>query len=164
MISAREMDLSNLPVGSRTFVNRRFKYTHGYGITITGVNEFTEEGLPSLLVKDIPPVSTDSNLEVNRPQIYYGELTDSHVLVNTSEKEFDYPKGEKNVYIRYPGEGGVLMNGLFRKFLFGWKFDGTRLFLSGYPKEDSRIQFHRQVQDRVKTLASFLVFDDDPYI
>ena len=165
MVSAREMEVSNLPEQSQTFVNRRFKYTHGYGITLTGVSEFTPQGLPDLLVKDIPPQSRYENLQVKQPQIYYGELSNYPAVVNTREKEFDYPMGDENVYIQYPGKGGVpLKNYWWRKFLYGWKFDGMRLFLSGYPTSDSRIMFHRQIEDRVRTLAPFLQFDDDPYI
>lgn len=164
MVSAREMEIENLPEKSQTFVNRRFKYTHGYGITMTNVSEFTPQGLPDLLIRDIPPKSRYPSLAVERPQIYYGELTNTHVVVNTSEKEFDYPKGEENVYIRYPGTGGVLLKNLWRKFLYGWKFDGVRLFLSEYPGPESRIQFHRQIHERVRLLAPFLEFDDDPYV
>jgi uncharacterized membrane protein (UPF0182 family) len=164
MVSARELDLSNLPRQSQTFVNRRFKYTHGYGITLTTVSEFTPEGLPHLLVKDIPPKSEHPDLKVEHPQIYYGELTGEYVVGNSKEEELDYPRGEENVYIRYPGDGGVVLRNLWRKFLFGWKFDGTRFLLSGYRTPDSRILFHRQIQDRVNTLAPFLRFDRDPYI
>ncbi|MCW8814160.1 MAG: UPF0182 family protein, partial [Chlorobium sp.] len=164
MVSVREMEASNLPRQSQTFVNQRFKYTHGYGITLTTVTDFTSEGLPNLLIKDIPPQSTYKELTVKQPQIYYGELTNSHVIVNTTESEFDYPSGENNVYIKYPGKGGVQISNLWRKFLFGWMFDGTQLFFSGYPTSQSRIMFHRQIEDRVKTLAPFLTFDADPYI
>ncbi len=164
MISAREMQSSNLPAQSQTFINERFKYTHGYGITLTTVSDFTAQGLPHLLIKDIPPVSEYPELEVKQPQIYYGELTDSYVVVNTAEKEFDYPSGEDNVYIDYPGKGGVQLSNIWRKFLFGWKFDGTKFFFSSYPTSKSRIMFHRQIEDRVKRVAPFLHFDDDPYI
>jgi len=164
MVSAREMEVGNLPQNSQTFVNRRFKYTHGYGITMTNVSEFTAQGLPDLLIRDIPPTSRFPALAVERPQIYYGELTNTPVVVNTTEEEFDYPKGEENAYIRYPGNGGVKLENLWRKFLFGWKFDGMRLFLSGYPTHESRIQFHRRIDERVRLLAPFLKFDDDPYI
>jgi uncharacterized membrane protein (UPF0182 family) len=165
MISAREMEIANLPEQSQTFVNRRFKYTHGYGITLTGVSKFTPQGLPDLLIKDIPPQSRYPELKVERPQIYYGELTNHPAVVNTREKEFDYPMGDENVYIQYPGSGGVqLKNYWWRKFVYGWKFDGMRLFLSGYPTPESRIMFHRQIEDRVQTLAPFLTFDEDPYI
>ncbi len=95
MISAREMNQQNLPAQSRTFVNKRFKYTHGYGLTLTPVNEFTRKGLPNLLIKDIPPKSVNTNLKVDVPEIYYGELTRSHVVANSREKEFDYPRAVK---------------------------------------------------------------------
>lgn len=164
MVSAREMQTGNLPAQSQTFVNKRFKYTHGYGLTLTTVSEFTPQGLPNLLIKDIPPKSKYESLEIDTPQIYYGELTDSHVIVNSEEKEFDYPSGEENNYSRYQGTGGVQINSLWRKFIFGWKFDGTRLFVSKYPSKESRIQFHRQIKERVRTLAPFLQYDDDPYV
>ncbi len=164
MVSARELKLSNLPPESQTFVNKRFKYTHGFGITMAPVSKFTKQGLPELLVKNIPPESRHPELKVKQPRIYYGELTDSHVIVNSEEKELDYPKGDENVYIHYPGKGGVLMGNFWRKFLFGWKFDGTKLLLSGYPRKGSRIMFHRNIKERVKTLAPFLKLDDDPYI
>ncbi len=164
MVSAREMEIDNLPDQSQTFVNQRFKYTHGYGITLTTVNDFTPEGLPNLLIKDIPPKASYPSLEVERPEIYYGELTDTHVIVNTEEEEFDYPSGEENQYVSYAGEGGVAMSSLWRKFIFGHMFDGTRLFLSSYPTEESRIMYHRKISDRVKNLAPFLLFEEDPYI
>jgi len=164
MVSAREMQQANLPAQSQTFVNRRFKYTHGYGITMTPVSEFTPEGLPNLLIKDIPPKSSSPDLAIRQPQIYYGELTTQHVIANSSEAEFDYPRGEDNVYNHYSGKGGVEMGSLWRKFLFGWKFDGTLLLLSSYPRPGSRILFHRQVHERVAEVAPFLHFDDDPYI
>jgi hypothetical protein len=164
MVSAREMQPQNLPTQSQTFVNKRFKYTHGYGITLTPVSEFTPNGLPNLLVKDIPPKSKHPALEVATPEIYYGELTTSHVVANSKEKEFDYPSGEKNVYTRYQGSGGVPLSSLWRKFLYGYKFDGTRFFLSQYPTDESRLMFHRHIVDRVKQLAPFIRFDEDPYI
>ncbi len=164
MTSARELAQENLAPQSQTFVNRRFKYTHGYGLTLATVSDFTEEGLPNLLVKDIPPRSQYPELKVERPQIYYGELTVDPVVVNSDEEEFDFPSGETNEYIRYPGRGGVRMHNLWRKFLFGWKFDGTRFLFSGYPNENSRVMFHRQVRERVKRIAPFLEFDEDPYV
>ncbi|MFW5822922.1 MAG: UPF0182 family protein [Tangfeifania sp.] len=164
MISAREMQIRNLPQESQTFVNKRFKYTHGYGITLNRVSEFTPEGLPNLLVKDIPPVSKFDELKVNRPEIYYGELTDEFVVVNTEEEEFDYPSGENNIYVRYQGQGGVPLSNLWRKFLYGSKYGGTRFLLTGYPTKESRIMFHRNIEERVRELAPFLSLDDDPYI
>ena len=164
MVSAREMSQDNLPAQSQTFVNRRFKYTHGYGLTLSTVSDFTPQGLPNMLVKDIPPEASHPRLEVERPEIYYGQLTYDPVVVNTEEKEFDHPRGEKNVYVRYQGDGGVPMRNLWRKFVFGWKLDGTRLLLSGYPRPESRFMIHRQIEERVETIAPFLALDHDPYM
>ncbi len=164
MVSAREMETSNLPAQSQTFVNERFKYTHGYGITLTPVNEFTKQGLPNLLIKNIPPVSAFADLEVKRPEIYYGELTDGYVVVNSAESEFDYPKGEENVYVRYQGPGGVPINNFWRRFIYGHHFGESRLLFSSYPTDSSRVMFHRNVHERVRMLAPFLEFEKDAYI
>lgn len=164
MISAREMEVSNLSADSQTFVNRRFKYTHGYGITLTDVSEFTSDGLPDLLIKDIPPKSRYRELEVAQPRIYYGELSDDYVVVNSREKEFDHPSGEENVYYSYTGKGGVPVTNMWRKFIYGYKFGGIKFFLSGYPTARSRIMFHRQIRKRISQLAHFLTIDSDPYV
>ncbi len=164
MISAREMNPDNLPIQSQTFINKRFNYTHGYGIVLNKVNEFTPEGLPNLLIKDIPPVSKFKSLEVTRPELYYGELSLDYVIVNTKEEEFDYPSGEDNIYAHYKGNGGIPISNAWRKVLFGWKYGGTKFLFSGYPTKESRIMIHRQIRDRIKNIAPFLYFDDDPYI
>ncbi len=164
MVSPREMQLANLPEQSQTFVNRHFKYTHGYGLTMAPVSEFTPDGLPDLLIKNLPPEAESPDLKVDQPAIYYGLMTDTYAVVNSAEEEFDYPRGQQNAYVRYAGTGGVQLSNLWRTFLYGWKLGGTRLFLSDYPTADSRIMFHRQIHDRVKTLAPFLQFDRDPYV
>ena len=164
MVSAREMRSENLPEKSQTFVNKRFKYTHGYGLTMTPVSDFTSNGLPDLYVKDIPPKSIYPSLNVEKPQIYYGELTDTVAVVNSTEPEFDFPRGDENAYFKYDGSGGVQLSNWFRKFIYGWKFDGTKLFLSNYPHEKSRIMFRRNIEERVNRLAPFLNLDKDPYV
>jgi len=164
MVSARELEQRNLPSQSQTFVNQRFKYTHGYGLTLATVRDFTPDGLPNLLVKDIPPQTEIAALRVERPQIYYGELTRDPAIVNSREPEFDYPSGDENVTAFYAGSGGVRLENLWRKFVLGWRFDGTQFFFSAYMTPETRILFHRRVQDRVQTLAPFLELDEDPYI
>jgi len=163
MVAARELAQDNLPAQSQTFINKRFKYTHGHGYTMAPVSDFTPEGLPNLLVKDIPPKIDIPELALDRPEIYYGEVGEP-VVVNTLEPEFDYPSGESNVYTQYQGSGGVLLKNLWRRFVFGWRFDGTVFFLSSYPTEQSRVMYFRRIQDRVARLAPFLKFDEDPYM
>lgn len=164
MVSAREMNIDNLPENSQTFVNRVFKYTHGNGIALSTVTDFTPEGLPNLLLKNIPPESKYSDLKVTQPRIYYGEITNHYVIANSTEQEFDYPQGEENVYTRYNGSGGVLLSNAWRKLIYAYKLGDINLLLSSYPTKDSKILFDRQIVQRVKKLAPFLELDKDPYI
>ena len=117
MLSAREMDTNRLPPQARNWVNERLQYTHGYGVALSPVNQVSPEGLPTFMVKDIPPVSVPG-LEIDRPEIYYGERTFAYVVVNTSTQEFDYPKGGENKFSTYQGTGGVPMEGVFDRLAF----------------------------------------------
>ena len=132
MVAARELLADTLPEQIRTFVNRRFKYTHGYGVIMATVSDFRRDGLPHLLVKDLPPKAAYPELELSRPQIYYGELTEGPAVANSREEEFDHPSGDENVTTIYDGTGGVRLDNLWRKFVLGWHFDGTQFFFSTY--------------------------------
>ncbi|MGA1796168.1 MAG: UPF0182 family protein [bacterium] len=162
MLSVRELDQGNLPLEARTFENRYCKYTHGYGLCMSPVNSMTENGLPNFIIKDIPPV-TETMLAITRPEIYYGERVSDVVIVNSKSKEFDYPKGDINIYTRYEGSGGVPIGSLFRRLVFSIKFFEPKILFTGYTTPQSRIMFHRRVRDRVRALAPFLTYDRDPY-
>ncbi|MCB9778046.1 MAG: UPF0182 family protein [Alphaproteobacteria bacterium] len=168
MLSARELNASNLPAQARSFVNEHFQFTHGYGLTMSPVNVVTQEGLPELLIRDLPPQVAPAlaadGFTVDRPEIYYGELTDRYVFVRTGAQEFDYPQGDENVYTDYAGEGGVPIGGLFRKALFALHFEKLDILLSQYLTDDSRVLFRRTIASRVGALAPFLRFDRDPYL
>jgi uncharacterized membrane protein (UPF0182 family) len=161
-LAAREIAVNQLSLQARTWVNRHLVYTHGYGLALNPVNQVTREGLPNLLVKDLPPVTR--GIEVKRPEIYYGEKTENYVIVRTKEKEFDYPKGDSNVYTTYRGEGGVLINSFLRRFLFAITFRSSDIFFTGYLTPQSRIMFNRIIDKRVRKIAPFLRFDRDPYL
>lgn len=163
MLSARELRVDKLPPKAQTWVNQRLKYTHGYGLCLSPVNEQTPEGLPNLIVKDIPP-ETKTNLKIDRPEIYYGEETNEYVIVNTTEKEFDYPKGDKNVYVRYKGKGGVQISSFLRRLAFTITFGDLKILLTDYITKDSRIMFDRNIARRVRKVAPFLKYDRDPYM
>lgn len=164
MIAPREMEARNLPAESQTFVNQRFKYTHGYGLVMAPVSAFTPTGQPDFIIRDLPPITEYAPLQIQRPEIYYGELTNDFVVANSHTPEFDYPQGGTNVYTHYAGSGGVPLEGFWRKLVFGWKFGGTRLLFSEYPRPESRIMFRRNIVERVSTVAPFLKLDPDPYM
>jgi len=163
MLAARELVVNQLPPQANTWVNRHLIYTHGYGLALSPVNEVTREGLPRLLIKDLPP-SFPVDLKIERPEIYYGEKTDEYVLVKTKTDEFDYPKGDKNVYTVYQGRGGVLIKSFARRLLFALEFFDSQILFTTYLSPESRIMYNRRIGTRVRTIAPFLDYDSDPYL
>lgn len=162
MLAAREMNQEQLPQQAQTWINQRLKYTHGYGVAMSPVNEVSSEGLPQFYLKDIPPVAT-TDIKVNRPEIYYGESNDGYVIVNTKTEEFDFPKGDGNSYSNYEGTGGVKFNSLFRKLLLAITLGDYKLLLTSDITNDSQVLFYRNIKDRVPKIAPFLSYDGDPY-
>ena len=163
MITARELDVTRLPAPAQVWVNLALKYTHGYGVVAVPVNEIDARGNPVLWAHDIP-IEAKKDLAVTRGAIYFGELTEDHVYVHTTEKEFDFPQGQANAETVYQGTGGILLSNLWRKLVIARQFDGPRLFISGYFTPESRVMLRRDIVKRARTLAPFLSFDRDPYI
>lgn len=162
MISPREFKLGALEEKSRTWVNEHLFYTHGYGVAMSPVRYISREGLPVLYIKDIPPKS--EIFSVTRPEIYYGELTKSFAVVETTTNEFDYPRGEGNVYTTYEGRGGIHLSSVFRKAALSIRFNTIKLFVSESLTPKSRILINREIKERVSMIAPFLRYDRDPYI
>jgi uncharacterized protein len=163
MLAVRELVVNKLPAQANTWVNKHLTYTHGYGLAASPVNEVTSEGLPRLFIKDLPP-SFKPDLEVVRPEIYYGEKTDEYVLVKTKAREFDYPKGDKNVFTTYEGKGGIHINSFFRRLLFAIEFMDPQILFTNYLSPESRIMFKRRLNRRTNAIAPFLDYDGDPYM
>jgi hypothetical protein len=160
MLSARELNTENMP--NRSWVNERLFFTHGYGLTLGPVNQVTTEGLPVLFIRDLPPVST-TDLKIDEPSIYFGELSSNYVLVKTRQPEFHYPRGDDNVTTTYTGTGGVPIGSFWRRWLFALRFASTDILFTNQLTADSRILFHRRISERVGLIAPFLQFDSDPY-
>ncbi|MFZ5647164.1 MAG: UPF0182 family protein [Bacillota bacterium] len=163
MLSPRELNQQQLPENAKTWVNQKLKYTHGYGVVASPVNQVTSEGLPQLIIKDIPPVSS-IDINVDRPEIYFGELTDNYVIVNTKAEEFDYPQGEDNAYTTYEGKNGVKVGSLLRRALFALALGDYKMLLSTEITPDSQVLYHRSITQRVPKIAPFLRYDSDPYM
>jgi len=161
MLSPRELNSASLP--TRTFINERLTFTHGMGLTLGPVNEVTEEGLPVLFIKDLPPASSVS-LAVKRPEIYFGELTDNWVFANTGQQEFDYPSGDQNIFGTYKGDGGVVVGGLLRRLVLAAYFRSLKVLLSSDITSASRAMYIRNIRARAHAALPFLIFDADPYM
>jgi len=165
MLAARELNIDKLPESSRNWINEKLIYTHGYGITMNPVNGFTPEGLPTLILSNMPVQSTVNSIVVKRPEIYFGELTNTDVYVKTRQQEFNYPQGQNNSLTSYEGNGGIVLGSFFRRLLIAFdRGDLTKLPFSDDVNPESRLLMRRNVRDRVAALAPFLTYDLDPYI
>jgi uncharacterized membrane protein (UPF0182 family) len=165
MLAARELNVDKLPESSRNWINDKLIYTHGYGITMNPVNGFTPEGLPTLMLSNMPVQSTVPSLSVTRPEIYFGEMTNTDVYVKTRQQEFNYPEGQTNNLTSYQGDGGIVVGGFLRRILLAFdRGDIAKLPFSDDVNAQSRLLMRRNVVERVTALAPFLTFDQDPYV
>jgi uncharacterized membrane protein (UPF0182 family) len=165
MLATRELNVDKLPQSSRNWINEKLIYTHGYGVTMNPVNGFTPEGLPTLVLSNMPIQSTIPGLSVTRPEIYFGELTNTDVYVKTRQKEFDYPQGDANSLTSYQGTGGIKLGGFFRRALIALdRGDIAKLPFSDDVNSESRLLMRRKLSERVHELAPFLMLDADPYV
>jgi len=165
MLATRELNVDKLPQSSRNWINEKLIYTHGYGVTMNPVNGFTPEGLPTLVLSNMPILSTIPGLSVGRPEIYFGELTNTDVYVKTRQKEFNYPQGDANNLTSYQGDGGIRLGGLLRRTLIALdRGDLAKLPFSDDVNSESRLLMRRKLNERVQELAPFLTLDPDPYV
>ena len=175
MLAAREVDQSKLEVEAQTWINTRLIYTHGFGFAMSPVTEFTDEGRPEFFAKDLPndglikvassEVQAEPDIVVSNPRIYYGEITDNYVIVNSNTKELDYI-GENGIIneFNYDGNGGVGIGSFIRRLAYAWQFGDLNILITNQVNENSRLQYRREIQDRILTIAPFLKLDQDPYL
>lgn len=165
LLSPREIDINSLPPEARErWVNLHFIYTHGYGVVMSEVNRTTPDGLPILLIQDAPPEVKAEDLRLERPEIYYGELTHDPVFVNSDQKEFDYPSGDQNITSHYAGTGGFPIHSLLMRLAAAVRSAEYNILLTGMTNENSRMMLYRNVHERLRHLADFVHWDPDPYL
>lgn len=159
-IGARELSTDDLPSQAKTWVNRTLRYTHGYGLAMSHVNKVTSQGQPEYMMKNIP---AEGVLDVSRPQIYFGEEDYPNVVVNSKVDEFDYPTGDENESNRYEEKSGIPLKGINR-LLFAADEGSFRMLISDQITKKSQLLATRNIMDRVKRIAPFFEYDEDPYI
>ena len=159
-LTAREIDENKI---DSSWLNRHLKYTHGYGATLSRVDKVTSSGQPDVLIGNIPPESEVDEIQITRPEIYFGELSNEYIVVNTDEKEFDYPDGQSNKYTTYEGKAGIKLN-LFNRLLFSIKEGSLKLLVSSNIDSDSKIIIYRNVMERVQKIMPKLAYEADPYM
>ena len=163
MLSARELPIESIT--NPTWINTRFTYTHGYGVALGPVNEATREGMPVLLVQDIPPVSRVPNdIDIKQPAIYFGERSSDYVFVRTRGREFDYPSAKEDVKTDYEGKDGIRFDSPLVRAALAVSTGSFKVLLSDDIDSDSRVLMHRNIRARLARIAPFLALDDDPYM
>jgi uncharacterized membrane protein (UPF0182 family) len=162
MVAPRELVPDRLPREAQSWISRQLQYTHGYGVAMAAVSTVTREGFPELFVKDVPPVSV---LPLQRPEVYYGEETNHYVITRTTYPEFDYPRGDENVFVnRYAPETGINVGSILQRLLFAFKFQDPNFILNTSFQPDSQLLYRRNIVERARQIAPFLRLDPDPYI
>ena len=175
LLAAREVAPEKLEDESQTWINRKLIYTHGFGLAMSPVTEFTPDGRPEFFAKDIPATGEiplraedqqiDPETVVTNPRVYFGENTLDFVIVNTNTDELDYQTEEGDLFRNnYDGRGGVPLNSGFRRLMYAWQFRDINVLISGEITGESLIQYRRHVQERIHTVAPFLLLDQDPYL
>ncbi len=159
-LSTREIDEDKV---TDTWLNRHIKYTHGYGIVMSRVNEVTASGQPNMIVDSIPPVSTAPEIEITRPEIYFGELSNNYSVVGTNETEFDYPDGDTNQYTEYEGSAGIKMT-LLNRIMFAIEERSLNLLVSSNITSTSKIIVNKNIMERVNKIMPYLQYENDPYM
>lgn len=161
MLSVRELNKANLT--NNSWVNRNLEFTHGYGIVMNPVDQISDIGQPEFYIEGLPPRS-EINIDVDRPEIYYGELTNDAVFVGSARDEFSYPQGQEPVYSSYAGTGGVLLDNGLKRLAYALRMGEINVMLNSEINLETRIQFNRNIQERISEITPYLMLDSDPYI
>ncbi|HEY4087860.1 MAG TPA: UPF0182 family protein [Bryobacteraceae bacterium] len=164
LLSARELDITQLPGSQSSWINPHLIYTHGYGAVVAEVAKIAPDGQPIYLVKDMPASSSTPNLKLTRPELYYGELQQEPVFVDTAQQEFDYPQGSDNAFSRYAGKGGFPVSSFLMRAAAALHYGDYTVLLTSYLTDHSRMMIHRRIRERLETLAPYLRWDEDPYL
>lgn len=165
MLSARELDLRRAQSsGDSGWTRERLQLTHGYGAVVAPVSEVTPEGLPALITQDIPPQGEAIPITEDGARIYFGELTNHYVIVDTNVAEFDYPQGAEFAETFYEPDAGISLGNFLRRFALFWDLGDTNLLISGQLGSDSRVLLNRSLRQRIPKVAPFLSLDTDPYL
>ena len=164
LLTARELDISQLPDARASWINPHFVYTHGYGLAMAEVSKIEPDGRPVYLIENMPPEIKTKSIKIVHPEIYYSEVTHEPVFVRTSQEEFDYPSGNDNVKSRYDGTGGFPVSSLLMRLAAAIEEGDGNILLTNYLKPESRMMIRRKVPERLHELAGFIEWDPDPYL
>lgn len=172
MLSARELKIENLTTQAQTWQSKHLQYTHGYGLQASPVNKVDAQNQPVNLITQNFPISSTGSLKVDQPRIYYGSGftgADEYALVQTKLDEVDYPfttgtEEGKTAVNKYDGKGGIKLDNFFVKLAFSLRLGDFNLLISDALDSNSKLLWKRNIVDRARQIAPFLLYDGDPYL
>jgi uncharacterized protein len=161
-LSGREITQAQVPEGARNWVNEHLTYTHGYGAVMTPAGQGGDEQMV-WFIRGIPPES-EYGFKIEQPGIYFGQISNKYVIVPNESGEIDYPKGSSNVMTSYSGKGGIPVHSLFNRLIFSIYFKEKDILFTTKTNPQSKIIFRQNINERIRTLAPYLILDKDPYL
>ena len=162
-IGAREISKQSLDDTAKNYLNEKFRFTHGFGIAMAKIYEVTDKGQPEYLIENLIPEFKENVPNVTQPRIYFGQLTNDSVIVNTKISEFDYSIGTSDVEFDYDGPAGIKLNFL-NKLIFAVRTGDFRMLIANQITPESRLLINRNIIERVYKVAPFFKYDSNPVI
>ncbi len=160
-VGVREIDKNNLDSSAKNYINEKFRYTHGYGAVMASINSVSAQGEPDYYIKDMVQEKKEGVPYITQPRIYFGEVVEDDVIVNTKISEIDYSEGTKDHEFNYDGKAGIKLNAANRLFL-SLKNADFRMLVSNQISPESKILTNRNITQRARIIAPFLKYDADP--
>lgn len=148
---------------TRTYNNKTYEYTHGYGVVVNSANDVDENGNLLYLQSDF--IDTENIIDVTQPRIYFGMETNEPIIINaTNKSEYDYPvssvKSEENTY---DGKAGLNLN-ILDRIILGIREKKLSIAFAGSYSKDSKIITSRNIRERAKKILPYLKYDENPYM
>jgi len=163
-VGARQLSLRRLGRDDRSWATDRFAYTHGYGVVAVQGGDADRGRYPSFAQQGFG--TRPNPLAVRQPRVFFGErpaANPPYVVLNTHRAEVDEPiPGDRSPSYHYDGDGGIALSDPLRRLAFAARFTDLDLLLSETVTDRSRILLHRNVGDRLRTVAPFLRWDERP--
>ena len=158
-ISPREI-ISN---ETRTYNNKTYEYTHGYGAIITSASTTSENGGLNYIKSGF--TNNEENIKITQPRIYFGLETNEVIATNVKNNtEYDYPlTSTSNSYNTYDGKAGIKL-GFLDRLVLGIKEGNIKLAFSTNITKDSNIIIKRNILERVEKVMPYLEYDENPYM
>jgi uncharacterized membrane protein (UPF0182 family) len=169
VVAVRELESDSLAENQRTWINQHLRYTHGNGFVAAPANQVDsalqdpnsgDGGYPLFTVSD---TTTEGDIPVGQPRIYFGELIEDYVVVGgepgAAPREYD-SDGQN---FTYTGMGGVPMGGFVQRLVFAAHHGERNLLFNQAIGSESKIIYNQNPRERVEKVAPWLTPDGDPY-